>query len=335
MRYFWPPPPDEPKIEYLGPYMADADLRRDVDDWYADLVLGHAPPSTLFVQPFDVASDGRGRLFVSDTALRDVLVLDLNEGRLRRLQGDPQREWLYFKTPLALACDRSGGVYVSDMVEGKIYYFGPDERLRFAFGNGELKRVTGLAVDDDRQRVYAVDTPSNRVFVYSLSGEKLATWGERGTAPGAFNFPLDVDVDAQGDVYVLDALNFRVQVFDPQGRYLREFGEIGKQLGGFQLPKGLALDGDGNVYVTDSRAHRMLIFSSRGELLQVVGGYRRIGQDGIAPGGMNLPSGVDIDGRNSIWVVDTLNRAVQRFQYLDEVYLRDHPVEGHEAYVPE
>lgn len=334
-RYFWPPPPDEPRIEYLGPYMSDADLRRDVDDWFADVVLGHAPPTTLFVQPFDVGSAGDGRVFVSDTASREVLVLDLNAGERRRLLGDHARPWLYFNTPLALAVDGDGGVYVSDMVDGRIYYFDSTEKVRYAFATDEVKRVTGMAVDDKRQRLYAVDAPANTVHVYDLQGRRLHSWGERGMAPGEFNFPLDVEVDGNGRLYVLDALNFRVQVFDPDGNFLYSFGEIGLKLGGFQLPKGIALDNWGHVYVTDSRAHQVLIFSVKGELLQVVGGYRRISRDGVAPGGMNLPSGIDIDSRGSIWVVDSLNRAVQRFQYLTPHYLRENPVKRQGVYSPE
>ena len=85
--------------------------------------------------------------------------------------------------------------------------------VRFAFGKGELERVTGMAVDPERQRIYLVDAPRSTLLVYSLDGKKQAEWGRRGSAVGEFNFPLDVALDPDGNVYVLDALNFRVQVF--------------------------------------------------------------------------------------------------------------------------
>ena len=333
-RYFWPPPPNEPKIEYLGPYTSDADLRRGHSSWFEDVVLGHTLPQTLFVQPHDVASDGRGRFFVSDVGLRRVVVCDLNKREVRYLQGDPDRDWLMFITPFALAVDGKGGVYVSDMHKGQIFYFGSDAKLRFAFGNGELERVAGLAVDVARQRLYAVDAPRNKLLVYNLVGEKQTEWGKRGGGVGEFNYPLDVDVDAAGNVYVLDALNFRVQVFDPQGNPLRHFGQLGRQLGGFQLPKGIAVDTSGHVYVSDSRAHRMLIFDLEGQLLQVIGGYGRVSPEGVSPGAFNLPSGVDADVNDGVWVADTLNRSVHRYQYLNERFLAENPIRSEEVYQP-
>ena len=334
VRFFWPPPPEEPKLEYLGPYATDADLRRGGSSWFEDVVLGHTRPAPIFEQPQDVASDSKGRVFVSDVALRHVVVLDLNAQDIRILKGDSSRNWLMFSAPFALAADEQGGVYVSDMSQGVIYYFGRDEKVRFAFGKEELERITGMAVDDSLQRLYLVDAPQSKVFVYSLKGEKLQEWGRRGNKSGEFNFPLDVAIDENGDVYVLDALNFRIQVFDPEGNFKRQFGQIGRQLGGFQLPKGIAVDTSGHVYVTDSRAHRMLIFNREGQLLQVVGGYGLITRDGVTPGAFNLPAGIEADNQDSIWVADTLNRSVHRYQFLNDQYLKEHPIDPEQVVRP-
>jgi len=217
---------------------------------------------------------------------------------------------------------------------GGVFYFGADEKVRFAFGRDELKRVTGMAVDPERQVLYLVDAPRNVLSVYSLDGHKQTEWGKRGKAVGEFNFPLDVALDPQGNVYVPDALNFRVQVFDPQGNPIRQFGQIGLQLGSFQLPKGIAVDTSGHVYVTDSRAHRMLIFDLEGRLLQVIGGYGRVTAEGVSPGAFNLPSGIDADRNDTIWVADTLNRSVHRYQYLNERFLADNPIRQEEVYHP-
>jgi len=333
-RYFWPPPPDEPKIEYLGPYASDSDLRRGHESWIEDVIVGYGAPTPLFSQPHDVVSDGTGRVLVADVGLRRVVVLDLKTRKVRYLLGDAARDWLMYRTPFSLALDGRGGVYVSDMSQGMVFYFDKDEKIRFAFGKGELERITGMVVDPVRNRIYLVDAPRSVIAIYSLAGEKIDEWGKRGAGAGEFNFPLDVDLDEEGNVYVLDALNFRVQVFSPQGAFLRQFGRIGRQIGGFQLPKGLAVDTSGHVYVTDSRSHRMLIFDLEGQLLQVIGGYGVLTSEGVSPGAFNMPSGIDADQHDGIWVTDTLNLSIQRYQFLNEQFLSEHPVLDEEKYAP-
>ena len=44
----------------------------------------------------------------------------------------------------------------------------------------------------------------------------LASWGERGSAPGKFNEPRGIAVDPDGNIYVLDCNNTRIQKLDPE-----------------------------------------------------------------------------------------------------------------------
>ena len=57
------------------------------------------------------------------------------------------------------------------------------------------------------------DTLNNRVQVFSPGGRFLWNWGSRGSGDGQFNSPVNIAVDASGNVYVIDAYNHRVQVF--------------------------------------------------------------------------------------------------------------------------
>ncbi len=333
-RYFWPFPPEEPRLEYIGFYQADDDLKRGGRSWLETVVLGIEPAKPLFVQPYDLVSDGRGRLFVSDVGRRQVLILDLMERKVRFPRPDKKKDWLFYNIPFALAVDDQGRLFVSEMGTGKIFRFGADEQVEITFGGDVLERGTGLAVDSQRGRLYVADSPASRIAIFSLDGEFLGYRGERGRGPGQFNFPLDLEVDAQGNLYVLDALNFRVQVFDPEGKFLRSFGEIGMGTGGFQLPKAIAVDRSGHVYVTDARANRFLIFDLQGNLLLAVGGRGMVTEKGVVPGGLSLPSGIDADGNDSIWVADTLNQVVHRYQFLNPAFLSEHPIREEDVYVP-
>ena len=58
---------------------------------------------------------------------------------------------------------------------------------------------------------------------FSPDGKFLLEFGKRGTGPGEFGMPHNVQVDVQERVYVSDRDNGRVQVFDSNGKFLREW----------------------------------------------------------------------------------------------------------------
>ena len=95
--------------------------------------------------------------------------------------------------------------------------------------------------------------------------------------------------------------------------------------GSFQVPKNLAVSRRGNVYVTDALGHKMVIFSKEGDFLLRIGG-KSVVKGGVSPGGFYFPRGIEVDGKSSIWVVDTLNRIVHELQFLTPEYLQDNPI---------
>lgn len=331
-RFFWPPPPADPHIEFVDYFLVENDLDRERGNWLAEMIFGKEPPEPLFKSPTDIASDGR-RIMVTDNGLHQVLVLDRVEKKLRYLKALDGEPYI-FSAPYGITVDSQGNAYVVDTIAQKLLVFGPDEKLARVIGDERFSRPTGVAVDPARDRLYVVDTAEHSLVVFDLNGQLLFTWGGRGPGEGVFNFPTDVDIDADGNIYVLDSLNAKVQVLDPDGKYLRDFGERGTASGSFQVPKGIAVSPTGLVVVTDSMAKRFVIFNTRGDYLLTVGGRQRFEKGSISPGGFYLPTGIDIDRDSTIWVVDALNRVVQQFQHLTESYLELHPIDPANVYVP-
>lgn len=331
-RFFWPPPPAEPHIEFVDYFLVEKDLDREgTDNWLMETILGKEAPEALFNTPTDVASDGR-RVMVTDSGHHQVLVLDRAVKKVRFLStadGEP----FIFSSPYGVAIDTQGNTYVTDTRAGKVLVFGPDETLTMVIGEDKLSRPTGLTVDSARNRLYVADTAEHRLAVFDLKGQHLFDWGGRGPGDGQFNFPTDVDVDVDGKLYVLDTLNARVQVLDHTGEFLRAFGERGSASGSFQIPKGIAVSPSGLVMVTDSLAKRFVIFSTEGDYLLTIGGRQRFSGT-VSPGGFYLPAGIDIDQDNAIWIVDSMNRIVNQYQHLTENYLKLHPIDPKEVYVP-
>jgi len=66
-----------------------------------------------------------------------------------------------------------------------------------------------------------------RIVRFSKDGKYLGAFGSRGNAPGEFQLPHNVVVDAKGLIYVSDRDNQRIEVFDSQGKYLRQWEHVG------------------------------------------------------------------------------------------------------------
>lgn len=325
-RYFWPPYTTDPKIEYIGFAQSTHDVTEPWSDWVQATIAGIKPPQPLFGSPQHVAVSEQGKVYVTDRAEGVVKVLDYANKQVYLLQDANQSKDAQIAAPNGIDVDADGNVYVVDALRRAIIVFDSNDRYLYAFGSKDLNRPLGIAVDLARERAYVVDPGLHSVFVYALSGEHIATIGSRGVGPAQFNFPLDVDLDLEGNLYVLDSLNARVQVLSPDGDFLREFGERGTAKGSFKRAKSITVSGFGHVYVTDALDNKFVIFDTQGNFLLNVGGYYKA-KKGVSPGGFYFPSGIDVDSKGSIWVVDVMNRVLHNFQYLSEEYLSKHPIQ--------
>lgn len=333
-RYFWPAY-SKPKIEYVEFFQADADLRKIASSQVEVAIFGQFAPESLFFNPFDVYSDGQGRFYVSEIGRRYILAIDLTTGKFEPLT-DRKGEVLDLKLPTGLDGDSQGRIYAIDSLDKKVLVFAPDGRLQKEWQLEGVGRPLNIAVDEARQKAYVVDPEQHAIHVISLvDGALITSFGVRGNMPGTFNFPIDLDLDASGNLFVLDSMNARVQVFTPEGEFVREFGERGTAIGSFQVPKGIAVSPSGHVYVTDSMAHRFVVFDLEGNFLLTIGGKFIVNEGQVAPGGFYLPGGIDVDHEDGIWVVDAQNRIIHRFQYLNAAYLERNPIVEGQAVKPE
>ena len=336
-RFFWPLPVGEiePKIEYVGFFQADKDLRGLAQPgWLESTVLGEYPAVALFKAPFWVAFLPGQRIAVSDTVLRQVVILDQGKIEVRQLK-DKNGEPYIFYLPMGIAASGAGEVFVLEATSGLILKFGADEKLIDTYGGKTvLSHPVDIAVNERDKLIYVSDVAEHNIAVFDLQGKLLYKIGERGMKAGQFNFPTGIDLDAAGNLYVLDTLNYRIQVLDSAGHFVREFGEQGTEIGSFRMPKGLAVSPQGQVYVSDVLSHKLVVFDLQGRYLTSLGGRSHARDGKVTPGGFFAPRGVAVDATGSILVVDGLNKMIQRFQYLTEDYLLAHPILEEEIYLP-
>ncbi len=226
-----------------------------------------------------------------------------------------QQPW-YFDSPDGIAVDSKGYVYVADTMNGRVQKFGPDGQFVARWTVGW---PIDIAVDRD-DRIYVTDYMETEVKIFDAGGTLQDRFGSGGSEDGQFTLPAGIDVDGEGNVWVADTALNRIQKFSPEGDFLFKFGEAGSEEGQLRYPYGVAVDRDGNVYVSEGNDdlvfgsplapdanHRVQKFSPTGEFLATIGGA------GSGDGQFQCPRGLCLDGGGNLYVADSFNRRVQKF----------------------
>jgi hypothetical protein len=302
----WPQPPAPAKIRYMGSISSSADLGSSGS--LLDAFFGKDSEESGMSRPYGVCASGSA-VYVTDPGLGVLHVFNRLEKsylRIDKVNGQ------MLKSPIGVAVDLSGQIYLSDSELGKVFVLGhKGDFMREIGPEGMFARPAGLTVDNGR--LYVVDTLGHMVFVFGRADNSLLfRFGGNGGDPGQFNFPTNIFTDKDGLIYVTDSMNFRVQIFDKDGRFISAFGQVGNGTGDFSKPKGIGVDSEGHVYVADAHFDNFQIFERDGTLLLIVG------STGRSPGHMSLPAGLFIDRQDRIYVADSFNGRVQMFQYLKE-----------------
>lgn len=307
-------PPDEPRFYYERAIISSADVTEDERGaGFRRMMTGEAISGEGMGKPYGLAVQ-KGRLYVSDTVRKEVLLFDIPAKQFKLIGNDePGR----LAMPLGLDVDAAGNLYVADGTLRKVMIYDRSGKYLRSLGEGQLNdRPSGIAVDSAGNRVYIVETGgvssvNHRVRVFDgKTGQHLFDIGKRGSADGEFNLPRDAVLAPNGRLYVVDGGNFRVQVFEPDGKFIRSFGEVGQQTGQFSRPKELDVDREGNLYVVDTAFGNFQIFDSEGRLLLNVGGRSAANE----PGKFMLPSGIAVDEDGRVYMVDQYHRKVEVFR---------------------
>src|SRR4051794_35877205 len=81
----------------------------------------------------------------------------------------------------------------------------------------------------------------------------LTKWGTNGISFGKFSQPLEIAIDAAGNVYVTDFTSVanKIQKFTANGTFITSWGTLGFGNGRFSNPAGIDIDSLNNVYIAD------------------------------------------------------------------------------------
>lgn len=269
-----------------------------------------------FQGPVGIAVRPNGEIFVID-ARNDRIQIFSADGEFDRIwpaDGDTSTAFSFhepdgfFFGDLAFAAD--GSLYVTDPLDSQIQMFDPDlnptgEFLLPSVDPNDPSRPSGIALDEDANRLYVADFARSNVFVFDLAGNHLATWGPNG---GDVDIPLlnpgDVTVGPDGNVYVADSLRSRIRVLTPDGETVGVWGGIGTGPGQFAGAAAIAFDADGNAYVTDYVGNRIQVISPDGTVIGILGTH------GTGDGELQQPTYLAFAPDGRLFVSDETNNRV-------------------------
>jgi len=301
----WPEAPFKARIAWVKSVALPEDAGIKKSFWKRTLELFTGADKRGIVKPYGVFYDDAGRLFIADPGAGLVHLMETREGRYSTIVG-PKGARL--RSPIALAEDELGGLFITDSVANTVYRYDLADHSLTPFING-LSRPTGIAYNRVNKLLYIAETNGNRVLAVDRKGAVKATITAAGSSTGPFNRPTDLAVDSRGQIYVTDPLNYKVRILTPEGLVAAEFGAMGDRRGELNKPKGVAVDSEGHIYVCDNLLDAVQIFDESGQFLF------SFGATGTSDGAFWMPSGMFIKG-DFIFVSDSYNRRVQIFRYL-------------------
>jgi uncharacterized protein (TIGR03663 family) len=223
-----------------------------------------------FNEPWGIAVDGDGNVYVSDTWNHRIQKFD-NQGNFTTMWGQfgstggELGQAGLFYGPRSLAIGQDGNLYVMDTGNKRIQAFAPSGEFVAQYGGsgvieGRFDEPVGLA-QDGAGNWYVADTWNRRIQVFDPQFNYRTQWSvDAWASQSVVNKPGLVVDPARNIVYAVDPENYRVLAFNADGTFRATFGQYGDDAMSFMLPTGIAVGSGGKVVVADGDGHRIMIF---------------------------------------------------------------------------
>ena len=149
-------------------------------------------------------------VYVCDRNNHRIQIFDLDLNFVRSL-GSCGKGRGEFDTPLDIKFDTAWNMYVAEWGNGRVQVMDRSGQFIREFGEGKLKRPSGLHIAD--KYVYVSDVSGDCIVVYETSGQFVTSFGRFGRNKGEFHFPRCITSCVDGYIHVCDSWNKRVQIF--------------------------------------------------------------------------------------------------------------------------
>jgi uncharacterized protein (TIGR03437 family) len=294
-----------------------------------------------------LAFDGAGNLYVGGVGAQIVQEV-LANGSQRAFAGTGTAGYsgdggpataAQLDYPRGIVVDSSGDVYIADPGNNRLRVVTPDGIIQTFAGTGSGGLGDGGAPTaaslspygvalDSVGNVYIADTGNNRIrlvsngIISTIVGLNPGPGSDDGgpAANARLNVPVDLALDAQGNLYIADRSNNRIckviPTNSPDLTKAYQSGTIttivGSGIAGagpnqLNQPQGVAVDGAGNVYIADNANSRILELTASGNLVRIAG-TGTSGSSGNGGPANNAriadPTGIKVDTSGTVYFND-------------------------------
>ena len=292
----------------------------------------------------DTGAGGAGELYVADTDHSRIVVLDPSTGSCLRSFGSAGPNPGQFRAPRSVTGDGGSGIWVAEAQAPRLQHLtrvGVSLGTIGSYGSGPGKFRAPACVFLDGSYVDVCDT--YEYVIQRFTNTTVPAYHDSLPNPvvrptlGGFNEPFGTAYGPSGELYVSDMFNHRMERRAPSANWLAQgtwtsWGGFGTRAGSFQFPRGVDVSDDGQtVVVTNSENNRIDLYTPTGTLIRSIrpGGSSfgwphqnrvlHLSSDGtivltITNGGsMRTPRGVAIDGQGYVYVADSGNNKIEKF----------------------
>jgi sugar lactone lactonase YvrE len=240
--------------------------------------------------PVAVATDTKGRIWITDSATSSVHVFDRSSSAYKEFRKLPDATLVQ---PAGIAADRQGRMYVVDTALANVFVFdenGEFNRPLIKPAEHTLTSPTAITLSEDGRTIYVADPPKNQIVAFNREGEVntniLLTAAAR--EPGSLSV-------IHNQLYVLGAREHRVEIFSPAGEHL---GEL--RWDGIPFPTAFAYDEQNRRFlVANPRLMIVEIFDEKGQ------GVGAFGQMGEHADQQERIDGLHVDPHGLTYMVDS------------------------------
>ncbi|MBU6401718.1 MAG: SMP-30/gluconolactonase/LRE family protein, partial [Verrucomicrobia bacterium] len=316
---------------------------------------GGAATNASLGYPAGLALDAAGNLFIADQDNNRVRKVDTvgiittvaGDGRFRPDGDGGAATNASLASPLALALDAAGDLFIADQGNNRIRKVQPDGIITTVAGDGtagysgdggaatnaSLNQPAGLAVDaagnlfiadQGNSRVRKLDT--NGILTTVAGAGRFAFSGDGGAATNAsLSNPAGLAMDTAGDLYLADQGNNRIRKVDTRGIITTvagngQFGYFGDGAlatkARLNSPSSVAVDRAGKLLIVDQFNNLVRGVDTNGIISTVAGSWTASVYDGgpATEAALRSPAGVAVDTSGNLFIADTWNNRIRKVQ---------------------